>query len=173
MKNWMMSAVLLCCALAFASMAWGDEIPFTLTGQGLDASGTFYADPSGPGTWLVTDATGIFNGVNIVGIWPTSNNGNIFDFNNLFYSPGPAVDTQGIVFLLNNGNMVNLCYDTGCAGTAETYTAILFDYQTGNYTNFNADSAWFGNPVPEPSTLMLLGSGLVGFAKLARRRIGS
>jgi hypothetical protein len=169
MKKWFAIVALLCCSL-FVGAARADQFSFTLTGQGLDASGTFYGDPSGPGVWLVNDASGIFNGVNITGIWPASNSGNIFSFNNLFYSPEPAVDSQGIVFQLSNGNMVNLCYDTGCAGAAATYTAILWDYQSGNATNFNVDSAQFG-AVPEPSTLMLVGSGLLGLAKLARRRI--
>lgn len=168
MKKWMISAILLCFAFATSGVAMADLISFQLSGQGLDASGTFYAQPTGPGQFLVSDAGGTFNGVNIVGVWPESNSGNIFVFNNLFYSPGPAVDALGIVFLLNDGNLVNLCYDTGCAGSGGTYTAILFDSQSGNYTNFNADVAQFGE-VPEPSTLMLVGSGLLGLASVVRR----
>ena len=140
---------------------------FTLWGQGLDASGTFYGEPSADGQWLVNDATGVFNGTNIVGIWPESNSGNIFSFDNLYFSPGAAVDGGGIVFQLTNGDMVNLCYDTGCAGAADIYTAILWDPGSG-ITNLNADCAEFGAPVPEPSTLFLLGSGIVGLARLGR-----
>jgi hypothetical protein len=149
-------------------MAGADEMSFTLNGQGLDASGTFYGAPNADGQWLVNDATGVFNGSNIVGIWPESNSGNIFNFDNLFFSPSPPVDGGGIVFSLANGDMVDLCYDTGCAGAAATYTAIQWDPVSG-ITNLNADSAEFGAPVPEPSTLAMLGTSLIGLARLGRR----
>ena len=168
MKRSITGAALLCCALLFVGIAGADEITFTLSGQGLDASGTFSGDPGATGQWLVNDASGVFNGTNIVGVWSESNSGNIFNFDNLFFSPGPAVDGGGIVFQLANGDMVDLCYDTGCAGAAGTYTAILWDPASG-ITNLNADSAEFGSPVPEPSTLALVGSGLIGLAKLGRR----
>jgi hypothetical protein len=170
MIRFLRAAAILCCALLLVSVAGADEMTFTLWGQGLDASGTFYGEPSTDGQWLVNDATGVFNGTNIVGIWPESNNGNIFNFDNLYSSPGAAVDGGGIVFQLANGNMVDLCYDTGCAGAADTYTAILWDPESG-VTNLNADCAEFGAPVPEPSTLFLLGSGIVGLARLGRRAL--
>lgn len=157
-----------CCALLLVSLASADEMSFSLYGQGLDASGTFYGLPNGDGPWLVNDASGVFNGSSIVGSWPESNSGNTFNFDNLFFSPGPAVDGGGIVFRLANGDMVDLCYDTGCAGAAETYTAIVWDPASG-ISNLNVDSAEFGAPVPEPSTLALVGSGLIGLTRLGRR----
>ena len=172
MKTWITGAALLCCALLFVSVAGADEMTFTLTGQGLDATGTFYGAPSADGQWLVNEASGLFNGSDIVGIWPESNSGNVFSFDNLYFSPGPVVDSGGIVFQLANGDMVNLCYDTGCAGAAETYTAIVWDPASG-ITNLNADTAQFGEPVPEPSTLLLLGTGLIGLGGIARRRVST
>jgi hypothetical protein len=154
----------------FVSFANAEEMTFALSGTGLDAVGTFYAAPQGPGQWLVDDASGTFNGANIVGVWPESNSGNIFDFNNLLYSPGAAVDWAGIVFKLDNGDLVNLCYDSGCAGAANTYTAIVWDPVSG-ISDLNADSATFGQPVPEPSTLVLFGGGLIALFGAARRVI--
>jgi hypothetical protein len=168
MQKWFFVLGILSCALLLGGAASADQMSFTLSGQGLDASGTFYGTPVTDGHWLVNDASGIFNGTSILGIWPESNSGNIFTFDNLFFSPGPAMDGGGIVFMLANGDMVNLCYDTGCAGAAETYTAILWDPASG-ITNLNADAAEFGSPVPEPWTLALLGSGIIGLARLGRR----
>jgi len=170
MSKRIMAVALFCCALMFAGAANAEDMTFTLSGAGLDASGTFYGAPTAPGQWLVYDAAGTFNGANIVGIWPESNSGNVFAFNNMFYSPGPAVDWMGIVFQLDNGDMVNLCYDSECAGAAETYTAIVWDPVSG-VSNLNADNASFGEPVPEPATLVLLGGGLIGLSRAARRPI--
>jgi hypothetical protein len=170
MHKWFRVPAIFCCALLLVSAAGADEMTFSLYGQGLDASGAFYGLPNGDGQWLVNDASGVFNGSNIVGIWPESNSGNTFSFDNLFFSPGPAVDAGGIVFQLANGDMVNLCYDSGCAGAAETYTAILWDPVSG-ISNLNVDSAEFGSPVPEPSTLALMGSGIIGLAGVGRRAL--
>ena len=170
MQKWLFILGMFCCALLLVSVAGADEMTFSLYGEGLDASGTFYGLPNGSGQWLINDASGVFNGSNIVGIWPESNSGNVFNFDNLFSSPGPAVDGGGIVFQLANGDMVNLCYDTGCAGAAETYTAIVWDPASG-ISNLNVDSAEFGAPVPEPSTLALIGSGILGLARLGRRAL--
>jgi hypothetical protein len=172
MHKWLFVPAILCCALLLVSAAGADEMSFALYGQGLDASGTFYGTPNAAGQWLVNDASGVFNGSNIVGIWSESNSGNIFSFDNLFFSPGAAVDGGGIVFQLANGDMVNLCYDTGCAGAVATYTAILWDPASG-ISNLNVDSADFGAPVPEPSTLALVGGGLIGLAKLGRRALAA
>ncbi len=170
MTTWFRAATLFCCALLFVSVASADVMTFTLSGQGLDATGLFYGAPVTDGQWLISDASGTFNGSDIVGIWPESNSGNLFNFNNIFYSPGPAVDSLGIVFQLSNGDLVNLCYDSGCAGAAQTYTAIVWDSNQG-FTNLNVDSYAFAGPVPEPSTLMLVASGLLGLASVARRRM--
>lgn len=167
MHKWLFILVTVGCALLLVSAAGADEMSFTLSGPGLDASGTFYGEPTGTGQWLVGDAFGTFNGTNIVGIWPELNSGNTFNFDNLFFSPGPAVDGSGIVFVLANGDMVNLCYDTGCAGAAETYTAILWDPESG-ITDLDVDVAEFGAPVPEPSTLAFVGSGLLALARFGR-----
>jgi hypothetical protein len=172
MHKWLFFLGMLCCALLLVSAAGADEISFTLSGEGLDASGTFSGTSTGPGQWLIDDASGMFNGSNIVGIWPESNTGNIFSFDNLLLSPGPAVDGAGIVFQLANGDMVNLCYDTGCAGAAKTYTAIVWDPASG-ISNLNVDSAEFGAPVPEPSTLALVGTGLIGLMRLGRRAVSA
>lgn len=166
-------------ALLFVSAAGADEMAFSLSGAGLDASGVLYGDQVSPGQWLVGDASGMFNGSAIVGVWDPANSGNIFVFDNIYYWPEPVVDYAGIVLEIANGELVNLCFDSGCAGAAGTYTAIVWDPVSG-IANLNADKYEFGKPMappvappvatPEPATMLLLGSGIVGAAKAMRRR---
>lgn len=170
MSKRIMAVALFCCVMVFVGAANADQMSFAISGAGLDASGTFYGAPAAPGQWLIDDAAGIFNGANIIGIWPESNSGNVFAFDNLYFSPEPMVDWAGIVFKLDNGDMVNLCYDSGCAGAAGTYTAIVWDPVSG-ITDLNVDTYQFGEPTPEPGTLILFGGGLIGLSRVARRVI--
>lgn len=161
-------------ALAATMPAVADSMSFSMSGTTAttwNASGTLYGSPTGPGTWQVTGATGVFDGSAITGIWSVSNNGNIFYFNNIYRSPAPVVDLYGIVLTVANGDLVNLCYDSGCYGAARDYTAIVWNPNTG-YTGLNADaSATFGQPVPEPGTLVLLGGSAIALAGALRRKL--
>jgi hypothetical protein len=92
-------------------------------------------------------------------------------FNNLLYVPGAPslVDIAGIAFKINGDNNildgVNLYYNGG--------------YINGT---LNSDGTAAYNPAvenlqvsstPEPSTFLTLGSGLLGLAALARKRLFS
>src|SRR5215467_4441803 len=85
-------------ATVCASVANADTMTFSLTGNGLNASGVFYGSPAGSGQWLVTGATGTFNGSIITAVEPLTNNGSVFAFNNTYYWPAPVADLYGIVF---------------------------------------------------------------------------
>src|SRR6516164_2465352 len=161
MKKLIQVAVVVCCAVLFVSVANADTMSFALSGVGFTTSGTFSGSPTAPGTWLVTGATGSFNGTSITGVWPTSNNGNIFAFNNLYYWPAPNLDVYGIVVTLQNGDLVNFCYDTPNCALPGGYAALLWDPNVGT-TFLYADTVAFGQPVPEPGTLALMGTGLLG-----------
>ena len=173
-----MRKVVACAALVFSCLilvdsAAADSIPFSMSGSNptsWSTSGVFAAAPAGAGVWTVTGATGTFNGVSITGVWPTSNSGNTFLFNNKYYWPGPVFDIYGVVITLADGDLVNFCYDTGCGGASATYTAIQWDPSSG-YTFYNASTSSFSIPVPEASTLTLIGSGLLGLVGRMRRRV--
>ena len=169
MRKLLLSAVVVCCALIFVSAASADTMSFSLSGSGWSTSGTFVGSPTAPGTWLVSGASGSFDGTAITGVWPTSNNGNIFSFNNLHYWPAPVFDIYGVVLTLANGDLVNLCYDTGCAGAAGTYTAITWD-PNACIGFLNADTVAFGQPTPEPGTLALLGTSMLGLVGVVDRK---
>jgi hypothetical protein len=178
MKKLVLIIAVMVGAMIWANAASADTMTFSLTGNGLSASGTFYGVPAGSGQWLVTGATGTFNGSAITTIETLTNSGNVFAFNNIYYWPGPAVDLYGIVFDLANGDRVNLCYDSGCFGSAGVYTAIVWDPNVG-LAGLNAETYSFGAPttgevpVPEPGTLAFVGTGLVGVAGVLRRKLKS
>ena len=52
----------------------------------------------------------------------------------------------------------------------EEFTFGGLDYGLSHYTEWNAGGG--GTPVPEPATIFLLGSGLIGLAGLGRKRFG-
>lgn len=170
MKKFGLSIFVLYSVLAFAGIASADSISFSFSGPGLNAAGTFYAQPGTAGQWLVTGAAGTFNGSAITGIEPLTSNGKVFSFNNIYYWPNPVVDLYGIVFDVAGGDKVNLCYDSGCAGAAGMYTAIVFDPNAG-LTNLNATVQSFSQPIPEPGTLVLIGTGLLGLAGALGRKL--
>lgn len=161
--------IVVVCVIFFVSIASADEAAFMLSGNGFSTMGTFYGPQTAPGTWLITNASGQFNGITITGVWPTSNNGNIFAFNNLYYWPAPNLDVYGIVVTLQDGGLVNFCYDAPNCALPGEYAALLWEPNTG-VTTFNADSVYFQKPIPEPATLALVGTGVLGLFGSMRRR---
>ena len=106
---------------------------------------------------------------------PVGTGGTGFNFDNEVFYPadsyGNHVDLDGLVFNVPTLGYVNLCATTGCAGDSNNgYTNLT------NFAGYIPVIAVFGEPVsvtPEPSTLLTLGSGLIGLAGLARKRLFS
>jgi hypothetical protein len=175
-------SVSLCAPFASAS---------TITFSGSDNagdtfSGTLTATAAGGGVYHVTDASGIVNrfqsGSTAVdpiasmfnGPYNISNVGNSpstdFSFDDIFYSlgniDGNPFDHSGLLLILVGGAEVNIYFPTGAnngffaENDGFTSPTLL--------TSFSATLDQ--SPVPEPASLMLFGTGVLGLAGTIRRR---
>ncbi len=142
--------------------------------------------PSGtPGVDNVTAISGTIDGATIAGLatgTPSADGTyqyvNYFsvgaynygaEFDNLYYTSGAPLDTYGIGFTLADGSVANIYDDNGTFYflNDQNYTAA----DVNNPTPGQALAAVDLTPVPEPSNLLLLGTGGLALFGLMRRRL--
>jgi len=148
--------------LIFSTAAFATNIPFSYSGSGYTGSGVFIATNEGGGTYLVTGVTGTQNGLPFTGVEPVTPQFSGYSYDNLlFLKSTPQLDVLGIL-LDWNGGVVNLGYDNTRYGLWDATTPYP---DPSHEIGFSA--------TPEPSTLLTLGSGIVGLVGLARKRLFS
>ena len=162
-KNVLGAIAVLCCALAFATRSQADAFSFNYSGDGVTVTGTLFGDSNGNDTWTVTGIAGTYNGIAIAGIVPLGADPS-YIYNNLLYYPADPlfVDNAGILFSVPGVGDVNLYFDpsfgygniTGSLDRGFVTTAVTLDY----------------SHAPEPATLGLLGTGILGTLAVVRRR---
>jgi hypothetical protein len=136
---------------------------FTIGGVGISASGTFTATFLSGNVYLVTSITGMQNGAAMTLLAPRTYGGN---FNQVF-SSAPFLGTAGLGFILAGGTTdYNIYYDSDAA----TYRECNSGAGPCSMVGVGIPIQFSLTQVTEPSTLMLLGSGLVGLAGMARRK---
>jgi hypothetical protein len=148
--------------LAITGSAYADTFDFTVTGSSgtFSGSGTLTTTSIGSGEYLITAITG--TGVTGL-IAPGSFNGND---NLLFPSTVPRLNSNGFSFIDVNGPDK---FDVNIFSGGSGYFAYLQDED--HFTETVPVTFGLTSTVPEPSTLFLLSTGILGLTGVVRRRI--
>jgi len=162
-RSCLLAAAAICATSSLAAHA--DTFNFDVTGSagGYSGSGVLTTTMNGSGQYLITGITG--NGV--TGL--TAPGGFHGNDNLLFTTSAPFVDANGFSFTAESGPDH---FDVNVFNNGSGYFAFFRDEDNATDTlpiTFNVTPA--ASPVPEPSTLLLIGTGILGAAGSVRRKV--
>jgi len=156
---------IVCAILTLSTMAFAGTIgTFTYSGDSVSFSGVLSGTLVVPGEYTLTAVTGTYNGAAVTGLLAVGADPS-YAVDNLFFTSFPFASNtgnSGFVFGVTGLPNVNFWFDTN----ATDYSSV----NVGGFINTPV-TASFASATPEPSTLLTLGSGILGLAGLARKRL--